>query len=332
MTETFTDEKTSQDLMHTAVHCYLSAILSTTACIAKVFPSAGIPYQNRWRRLPQRIGFELTPRSLEASGRMFDSDLDRFAELASRLLGEGINMVHKVGSEGAKPFEAAVQETVSCAGLLDELAQSLEESADLDATPEIADMLVLQSEGLRKFSRELRNRLLPELNNLTTIIRECRKVLVQAEQDAILDPSTGFMNNRGFRYELKSRYDESHECCVLLIDCTATLGNGEECEDEDFDRAVGDLAARLGDQFRPWDCLGRIGPRRLAVIFEGNHAVARDRSEQIARSISGTYSDGIAIAATIRVMEVLDADSLLTVLATLGKVPAAKSELIPVLS
>src|SRR5581483_7300627 len=129
--------------------------------------------------------------------------------------------------------------------------------------------------------------------------------------------------SRGFRFELKNRYDQSQGSCVLLVTCTATLKGGHDCSDEDFRKIVGDVASRLGDQFRPWDCVGRIGPRVFAVIFEGSPATARDRSDQISRSVGGTFGNGIAVNIAIEVVEVRDADSLLTVLTAFDKGTAA---------
>lgn len=323
------DASHCQHLMQTAVNCYLSTILSTAECIAQVCPEIGAPYQNRWRRLPQRIGFDLSLQSLQASGRMFQSDLDHFTELACRYFSEGLQLVRKIGKEGDTDFGRAIQETVSYADLLEELAGSLEEAADLDAAPEMSDRLHLLSEGLRKSARQMRSQLLPSLNSLAALVRECRKALIHTEQEAIVDGSTGFVNSRGFWYELKARYDESQYCCVLVIDFTAKLESGQECSDEDFCKIAGDLGGRLGVQVRPWDCLGRVGPRRLAVIFGGSFATANDRSSQIGRSISGTYSHGISVSATVKAMEASDADSLLTVIAALDNVPvAAKPDLV----
>ena len=200
--------------------------------------------------------------------------------------------MHSIGADGAQPFEKAVQETASHANLLDALAVSLEEAADLEAPPDISDALLLQSEGLRKSARQMRNRLLPSLNTLSLIVRECRRVVKQAEQDAILDPSTGFVNSRGFRYELRARYDESQHCCVLLIECTTSPADGQESSDEDFTKVAGDLAARLGDQFRPWDCVGRVGPHRFAVIFEGDYSIAVDRPTRLPAASAGRMAVG----------------------------------------
>jgi len=312
-----------QDLTQTAVNCYLSTILSAAECLAKLCPEVGIPYQNRWRRLPQRVGFDLSSRALDASGKMFQSDLERFADSASLYFGNGLDMVQRIGAGGAEEFDKAVQEAISYANLLQEMAESLQQSADLDAAPEISERLYLQSEGLRKSARQVRNSLLPCLRSLAAIVRECRKILLQAEQETILDAETGFVNSRGFRFELKNRYDQSQGSCVLLVTCTATLKGGHDCSDEDFRKIVGDVASRLGDQFRPWDCVGRIGPRVFAVIFEGSPATARDRSDQISRSVGGTFGNGIAVNIAIEVVEVRDADSLLTVLTAFDKGTAA---------
>lgn len=323
MSETAVDASSCQDLMHTAVRSYLSTILSAAECIAKVCPEVGLAYQNRWRRLPQRIGFDVTSNALVDSGRMFQCDLERFAELASVHFGDGLQLVHKIGAEGGEEFERAVQETQVYANLLDELAESLNEIADLDAPPDVSGTLDLQSEGLRKFARQMRGRLLPALQNVLSIVRECRRALQQTEQDSILDASTGFLSSRGFRYELKARYEESQHSCVLLINCSAATENGDAAPNEEFDKITSELATRLGDQFRPWDCLGRVGPRNFAVIFEGSSGTARDRSDQIARSIGGSYPGKISVTATVEVVEIFDAESLLSVLAAVDKAAAS---------
>ncbi|HLJ47288.1 MAG TPA: GGDEF domain-containing protein [Bryobacteraceae bacterium] len=307
----------------TAVHCYLSTILATAECLVRLCPDLGIPYQNRWRRLPQRIGFDPSSQSIERSEHMFRSDLERFSEWAGKYFNDGVNVVRNIGTEGGQSFERAIEETESHAALLDTLANSLEEAADLDAPMEVRDALGLQSEGLRKAARQMRNRLLPSLLGLADLVRECRRVVKQTEQDAILDATTGFLNGRGFRYELKSRYEASKHCCVLLIECAATFANGQPCTDSDYRIIAADLAERIGDQFRPWDCAGRIGPSRFGVIFEADFSVAKDRVNQIARSITGTYSGGISVRATIEVMEASDTDALLTILNAIDQLALA---------
>jgi GGDEF domain-containing protein len=317
------ERNTRQDITQTAVNCYLSTILSAAECLARLCPEVGIPYQHRWRRLPQRVGFDLSSRALDASGKMFQSDLERFADSASLYFGNGLDMVQRIGAGGAEEFDKAVQEAIWYANVLQEMAESMQQAADLDAAPEISERLYLQSEGLRKSARQVRNTLLPCLRSLAAIVRECRKILVQAEQEKILDADTGLVNSRGFRFELKNRYEQSQASCVLLVNCTAATQCGDNCREEEFRNIVSDLASRLADQFRPWDCVGRIGPRTFAVIFEGSATVARERSCQISRSVSGTFGAGISVSMTIDVVEVRDDDSLLTLLARIDSAAAA---------
>lgn len=313
------DKDFGKDLAQTAIHCYLSTILSATECISKVMPAVGVLYHDRWKRLPQRIAFDASSRALEASEHLFHSDLKRFAELAGQLFGEGLGLVQKLSSDAGESFDKAIQETASYASLLDQLAESLDETADLNASPQISEMLVLQSQGLRKSARQLRSSLLPALNEISSRLLECRKIQLELEQGSIIDPVTGFFNNHGFLYQLKCRFEESRECCVLLIDCAATTDGTHECSEQDFNRISRDLASRLSEQFRPWDCLARIGPRRIGVIFEGSQVVARDRSEQIARSISGSYAHGLTVNASVQVIDASEVDSLMNLVFTVGK-------------
>lgn len=324
MSETQPELESRQDLTQTAINCYLSVILAAAECAAKTCPEIGAPYKNRWRRLPQRIGFDFSAQSLEASGRMFQADLERYAELARYYSSESLRLVEKLGQE-ADEFDAAAQGAAASAALLDELAESLENAADLDGG-ENGDLLHLQSQGLRKAARQLRARLLPSLDNIAATMRDCRRVLRKAEQETILDGATGFVNARGFRYELTARFEQSQYCCVMLIDCSAMLKNGDDCSEESFNAIVPEFAIRLGDQFRPWDCLARVASRRFAIIFEASSATARERSAQIVRTVNGLYHGGVVVACTATVLEASDTDSLLSLNAAIERSTATRQE------
>lgn len=299
------------DLLETAVRCYLSTILSAADCIAEMCPDVGVPYQQRWRRLPQRLGFDISPEALEASGHMFESDLENFAKLAGRYFSKGLPLIKAIHDDGSRALAAVVDAASSHSKVLETMAESVETAADLDGPPELRDLLEMQAEGLRRYAHQVKSRLLPPLEQLAKLMRQCREVVEQSEADATLDRETGFVNASGFRFELDSYFRDRQHCCVLVIDCETTSSHGEPCSDRDFTNIAAELAMRIGEQFRPVDPVGRIAPRRFAVIFDGEAEYARGRIEQIARSVGGKYiapSGPVFVAIAMRVIEAVSPD------------------------
>lgn len=310
------------------MQCYLSTILSAADCIAEMCPEVGIPYQQRWRRLPQRLGFDMAPAALEASGRLFESDLANFARLAGRYYAKGAPLIRRIGSEGSAAINAVRDAAASHSAVLETMAESLETAADLDGSPELREIMEMQAEGLRRYAGQVRTRLLPPLERLETLMRQCSDLVRQTQENAILDTDTGFVNANGFRDEVENRLRNRLQCCILVIDCCATDSSGRECVDSEFSSIAGEIASRVGEQFRPVDPLGRIAARRLAVIFDGEAGHARGRMEQIARSINGIYTapaGAICVVVDIQIIEATNPEVLLDLVSQPAKTLPAET-------
>ena len=303
----------TSDLFQTALHCYLSTILAMSECVATVCPDVGVPYRNRWRRLPQRLGFDSSAKSMERSRRAFELDLEAFTELSRRYFEKGLPLLQSVGDMGRQTTEAILETAASHAVLLETLAESIETAADLDAPPEIRGQLEHQSAGLRKCARQVETQLMPHLVQLVKLVQECEQLVRSTREAIVVDAETGFLNTRGFRKDLEFRLLDEQPCCVLILDCEAKMPTGEECSESVFRRIITALSERIAGQFRPNDCLGRIGPRRFAVIFDGGVEIVLGRMEQMQRSMSGMYPVDkvrIAVTAKIRIIEAGQAQEL----------------------
>jgi GGDEF domain-containing protein len=310
----------SRELSHTAVNCYLSAILCVADCIATMCPPIGVPYQHRWRRLPQRLGFDLSPSNLEATEQMFESEIHKFAELAGPYFKQGLPLIRTIGSVGALTAEAVVEVAASVSQLLNSLAESTDNAADLEAPPEMREMLESHAEALRRSSRQIQNQLLPPLQHLGTVIRDCVKLATQTENAAVLDVYTNFVNMRGFRLELDRRIEEKKKCVVTLFSCIADSTSQQDWSQDDFGKIAAEVATQLSTQFRPADCLGRVGALRFGIISDNEIKRMQTRCEQIARGLSGAYpfrSGSVSLSAEVRSAEVVDTDSLANVLTDL---------------
>ncbi len=327
MSRTKGDPVDSLELSQSAVHCYLSAVLCAADCIAALCPTIGVPYQQRWRRLPQRMGFDLSPASLNASELMFESEMHKFVELAGPYFNRGLPLIQAIGSSGGGAADAVLEETASVAVLLNTLAESTETAADLEAPPEMREMLESHAEALRRCSRLLQSRLLPPLQQLKAVIRDCEELAAQTENTSVLDVETSFVNTRGFRYEIHNRIEEKRPFCVALFDCIADSGPLHDLSPDDLGKVAAEVAARLSIQFRPADCLGRIGPLTFGVIFESDKKRIEGRCEQMAHALGGTYQAGsgsISLSAQLRIVEVVDAESLAAIFTSLDDAKTAQ--------
>jgi GGDEF domain-containing protein len=315
----------TSDLQQAAVHCYLSTVLTMAESMAEVCPQVGVAYKNRWRRLPQRIAFDLSTKALEASRRGFETDIRMFSEFAGSYFRDGIPLLTEIAASGSGLADSVLERAGSHVVLMETLADSIETAADLDASPEVRDTLEHHSAGLRRCARQAESDLLPLVSRLRELIGECEKIVERSKNSIVVDPLTGFMNALGWRRELESRMQEDSSRCILVIHCLAKLKSGGECTDDQFERIAELLSARVAEQFRPNDAVGRFG-RSFPVIFEGESEKANNRLSQIARSISGLYpaATGVAVQidADIKLITLAAGDSVETIVNECLNLPA----------
>ena len=293
------------ELQHVAVRSFLSTVVAISECLAEICPEVGLAFRNRWRRLPQRLAFDLSARELEVSRQAFEKDIQTFGRFTQQYLNEGLPLIASVAATGSSVLETVLDRTASYTVLLETLADSMESSADLDSANELRKSLEHQAAGLRSCARQAEMELIPLITRVRDLVRDCERVLQQTQASVVVDGPTGFLNAAGFLEHLEAELgDGLRKCCVLLIDFTATA-NSEPCGDHDFSQIVPALAARIAEQFRPTDSIGRHD-RKFAVLFAGRLSQAQGRQEQITRSISGNYAAGarkVVVKAQIQITE-----------------------------
>lgn len=321
----------SEFLEHTGLNCYLSAILAISNCMAEVCPSVGLAYRNRWQRMPQRIAFDSSQSSLEVSLRTIETDLEMFSGLAGRYYRACLPLIVQAAAAGTGIADAALDRITTQAVLMETLAGELETAAEMDAPPDLRQVLELQSAGLRAGAKRAGQELIPVIAQLRALIHECER-LVKATTDLLtVDAETGFCNARGFRQEVEARKEEARPFCILNLECTAHDQSGADCSPEEFSRIVVDLTSRISDQFRPNDAIARLGPRRFCVLFDGEWEQAAGRVESMTRCIAGRYPHGdghLTVAVSINVHDaVKDAQHLDAVLETSDPLPEFADEI-----
>ncbi len=298
------------ELQHVAVRSFLSTVVAISECLAEICPEVGLAFRNRWRRLPQRLAFDLSAKELEVSRQAFEKDIQTFGRFTQQYLNDGLPLIASVAATGSTVLETVLDRTASYTVLLETLADSIESAGDLENPADMRKSLEHQAAGLRACARQAESELIPLITRVRDLVRDCERVLAQTKAAVVVDAETGFLNAFGFLEHLEAEFgDGLHKVCVLLIDCPATA-NGEICNEDDFKQIVPRLAARIAEQFRPTDSIGRLG-HKFAILFAGRIAQAQGREEQITRSLSGNYAAGarkVVVKAEIQILECADAN------------------------
>jgi len=281
--------------------------------MAELCPDVGIAFKNRWRRLPQRIAFDLSLDALEISRKTFERDIQTFGEFAGRYYNQGVPLIETIATNGMQVADAVLERTARHIVLLETLAESIDTAADLDAPREIRETLEHQSSGIRNCARQAEEELLPLVSRFRSLVKECEQIASLAKKANVVDQETGFLNTNGFKQEYELRRREATPSCLLLIECSARLLAGGECSDTQFSEIAEAISMRITQQFRPNDSIGRLAPNRFAIIFDGEIEQARGRLDQMKRTISGKYSSRsgkIILQAEIQLFESQDVQAI----------------------
>jgi hypothetical protein len=293
-------------LLHKAIECYLSTIVSFANCIADICPEIGVPFRNQWRRLPQRIGFDSTPETLEKSRRSFERSLESLRHLAQAYFGEGLPALRQIGEAGGQAVELVLERNASYSVMMTTLADSIDATADLNAPPELRDQLEQHAAGLRAAALRVEREIIPTLAGLQKPVQVCEDLIHRIQETSIVDLETGALSAQGFLRELAYALKQG-PVCVVSVDLTATDAGGKPLEPLQFQHLGAALVERVMEQFRALDSIGRLGAARYIVLFAGTPEQAQGRQQSIARGISGIYTGPtgkIKVKAELKVLEI----------------------------
>lgn len=295
-----------RELLHKAIECYLSTIVSFANCIADVCPDIGVPFRNQWKRLPQRIGFDSTPETLEKSRRSFERSLESLRHLAQGYFGEGLPALRQIGESGGRAVDVVLERNASYSVMMATLADSLAGTADLNAPPELRDQLEHHAAGLRAAALKVEREIIPTLAELQKAVQTCEDLIHRIQSTSVVDLETGALSAQGFLRELSYALRQG-PACVVSVDLSAMDAAGNPLDPAQFQHLGAALVERVMEQFRALDSVGRLGVARFAILFAGTAEQARGRQENIARGISGIYtgpSGKIKVKAELNVLEI----------------------------
>jgi len=293
-------------ISQTALNCYLTTVIAVAECLAGVCPEIGIPYQERLMRVPRRLGFHATARSLEESRLALVSDLKEFGDITGRHFADMPRKAGEIVSLIARLSNIVGERNERHNAALGRLAEQMQFAAELDDAVRLRQMAAQQSIGLRASSETLEREIADLLGEITREARDLETRIRQPEAFSAMDRLTGLLNRLGMERQLNLCLERPNPFCVLVF---AWIPDPriEPAEREQMTRR---LATRLVDQVRPNDIVGRWAPEQFVVIFQSRMRDAEARSRQIARNLTERYAlktpDGdehLEITANVNIVE-----------------------------
>jgi GGDEF domain-containing protein len=279
----------ADELAQAAVKCYLSTLLAVAESMAEVCPDIGLAYQKRLQRIPMRLGFHLTAKTLEESRFTLESEIKQYSEITAQYVQCAPPALERVIASGATVVHAISESASSLVNGLQSLADRIDVAADLDDVAEIRRLLKHQSGGLKACAERIEQSLVPSAVELQKYLNYSRENLEKIREFVTVDPETRLANRMGFEQQLEYWTAKGRSFCIVVLEVGKEQVAQKVLTKEQLGYAVGQIATRLGTEFRPNDVLCRLDLNHFAVIFDGDVVIARVRAPQIARNLTGKY-------------------------------------------
>jgi len=277
------------DLAQAAVRSYLSTVVAVAESMAEVCPDIGLAYQKRLQRIPMRLGFHLSPKTIEESRVSLEAEIKHYSEVTGDYVKGAPAALDRVVTSGATVVDAVADSVRSLVSLLETLADRMDVAVDLEEPAEIRKLLRHQSGGLRMCAGKVGEGILPAVAELQKHLTDCRTKLQSVKEATTVDWTTGLANRLGFEQQLEYWIRKQRTFCLVLLSCEPAAPIAEDYTEEQTGHVIKQIAARLLNEFRPSDVVCHLDLKRFAVIFDGEFAIAEARAPRIARSLSVKY-------------------------------------------
>jgi diguanylate cyclase (GGDEF)-like protein len=256
----------------------------------------GLVYNNRLLRLPRRLGFDANPEALAASREALEADLAEYTQAASAWVNAGGELAQEVIAAAARATESDGHNDELHTAMMEELAEQMEISAEVDDAAQVRTALKRYATGLRAYVQRRKKEKSPALVDLQRRAESLADWLSSANPANIIDPLTGLLNRQEGERQLLAYLKREKPFCVLLFEWTEAKSVPPQFGRSGADQILKALGDRLITLVRPRDIVYRWSNDQLAVIFECVGAEAAARARKIADWLSGKYSaqvDGI---------------------------------------
>jgi GGDEF domain-containing protein len=289
----------------------------------------GLIHGDRLIRLPRRLGFEATPEALEQSRQVLEEELAEYTDATSAWLDAGSNLAREIVEVVADLDRRAIESENLHAAMVEDLAEQMAESAEVDSPSDVRAALKRYSMGLRSYLQRRKLESRSSLQDLECRASQLSEWLARADPSHCTDSATGIPNRAETERQLEACWSTGRPVSLLVFEWKEL----EQATAADAAHAIAkQIADRLAELVRPRDVVGRWGPNQLAVIFECPGKEAMPRAASIAEWLTGGYSavvDGaiatIHARVTVRVIERLPEETLAELVQRIEQGPSGEA-------
>jgi GGDEF domain-containing protein len=270
-----------------ALTCYLNAMLAMAKSMRTICSRAGLVYGDRLMRLPRRLGFDATPQKLDESCDLLETDLAEYTEATTAWLDTGSGLAREILAITSELDPCTNEGQNLHAAMLEDLAEQMAASAEIDADSDLRPALKRYALALRGYLQRRRLESRSSLVDLQCRADQLAKWLARADPSNSTDVMTGLPNRPEFERQLEASWHAAAPLSALLFEWKpASTASAPEAG-----HAIAkQLADRLADLVRPRDIIGRWSSNQFAVIFECSAREAALRAAAIAEWLTTDYS------------------------------------------
>jgi GGDEF domain-containing protein len=294
-----TPELPNLEADQTALACYLGTVVAIGNCIQEVCPSVGAMYRDRLHRLPRRLGFDAKPQALEQSREAVETDLIEYSRTAGAWIAAGSNHAAMLLEHLRATEETLVASADLQRAFLEDLAEHIATSAEVDEEAQLRIAFKRYAAGLRAYSRRALTEKLATIDDLRRRREDIDAWLAQATASNFTDSETGLPNRPAAERRILTQVGKQRPFCVILVGSSG--------------HKMKDLADHLAATIRPYDVIFRWSQYELLTIFEASQAEIAARSQQIAGWLGES-------SCTVTVLEHLDEESVEALIARIESV------------
>jgi hypothetical protein len=237
-----------------ALTCYLSAMLAMAKSMRAVCSRAGLIYGDRLMRFPRRLGFDATPEALEESRQVLEANLAEYTEVTTAWLDAGSNLAREIVAIVAALDSCPKESQNLHAAMLEDVAEQMAVSADVDTDSDVRAALKRYAMGLRSYlqSRHLESR--SSLKALQRCADQLAEWLARADPSNSTDLLTGLPNRPETERQLEACWYTGRPVSLLVFEWKEAdpVAAGDATH-----LITKQLADRLADRVRPRDIVGR---------------------------------------------------------------------------
>ena len=173
---------------------------------------------------------------------------------------------------------------LQCA-FLDDLAEHIATTAEVDEEAELRTSFKRYAAGLSAYARRARSEKLAAIEDLRQRRQEIETWLADATGASFIDPETGFLNRAAAQVRIETQIGKDQPFCVIVAGRTE---DGSTRLTTAVGQVMKELGERLAETIRPYDMIFRWSDDQLVTIFEATGADIASRVQQI----GGWLGDG----------------------------------------